>query len=405
MADERPLIAHLLRRTTFGPRPGHVETLAARGYGTALDAILAAPALTPPTFTPGSQDDYGNLIQGWIRLMQSSDAGLHEKMVWFWHGHLTSSLAKTQPLTMARQHQTLRTHALGNARDLFQAMTNDAAMLEWLDGDGSASEGPNQNYGRELMELFALGIGHYSEDDVRAAAYALSGWVVDDKRDFRAGLHSEAGPQHDVTLLGRQVRDARGVVDAVVDHHAFAPFITTKLYRYFHGVTPTPDVSDVLAAGFRRDRYEIRPLVEAILRHPTFIEHRYTRPRFPIEWAIAAGSVLGIGEKDDLRDVLITLGQVPFEPPNVAGWAISPRWLSAGAAMTRAAFAWDHAQDTEAVSVADPVTWILERAGLYDVADSSRAALQTAANAVTGRRERATLLHALVVTSPEFALA
>lgn len=405
MADERALIAHLLRRATFGPHPGQVDALAPRGYSGALDAVLSAPPVPAQIPALGTKDDYGALINWWIRKLQSPDAGLHEKMVWFWHSHLTSSLAKTQPEAMARQHELFRAHALGNVRDLFQVIAVDAAMLQWLDGDGSESESPNQNFARELMELFGIGIGNFDENDVRAGAYALSGWVVDSDRKLRAGFHSEAGPQVAVTFLGRSVRDAKGAIDAVVDHRAFAPHISAKLYRYFHGVAPTADVTETLASTFRQGGLELRPLVEAVLRHPSFVEHRYTRPRFPVEWIAAANGVLGVGDKEDSQDIYAVLGQQPFEPPNVAGWAVSNRWLSAGAAMTRAAYGWDHAQDSEVPSVADPVSWILERASLYDVADSTRAAFRVAAAAVESRRERATLLHALVVTSPEFALA
>ncbi|MGD9796333.1 MAG: DUF1800 family protein, partial [Acidimicrobiia bacterium] len=168
--DDRALVAHLLRRTTFGPFPGQVEALAERGIDVAVRSVLSANALQldPPEF--GTDDDERVLVDWWLDAMANPAAGLHEKMVWFWHGHLTSSLDKAEVQLMWRQHQLLRKHALGNFRDLLQAITIDAAMLAWLDGNGSTSEAPNQNYGREVMELFTLGHdGGYSEADVAAA--------------------------------------------------------------------------------------------------------------------------------------------------------------------------------------------------------------------------------------------
>jgi uncharacterized protein (DUF1800 family) len=303
---------------------------------------------------------------------------------------------------MWRQHQLLRTHAMGNFRTLMQQITVDAAMLGWLDGDASSSEAPNENYGRELMELFTLGRGNYTEADVRAAAYALSGWSVDDKKGLQVAFDPERGPQHAVTLLGKQVADAKGVINTVCEHDAFAPLIAGKLYTYFHGVAPDDATRRRLADGFRASGLEIRPLVTAIMRDPSFFDHRYTRPRLPVEWYAAANALLGGEPAPDLLEVL---GQVPFNPPNVAGWPMSARWLSAGAAMARATKGWEAAGDTEVVATDDPVGWVLARASLYEVTDTTRKALTRAASRVDSKRERASVLHALVVASPEFSLA
>ena len=157
MSDDKPTIAHLLRRSGFGPHPGQVEALLPLGYAGALAAVLAAPPLRPEAPAFGTKDDGRVLVSWWLKVMSDPLAGLHEKMVWFWHGHLTSSLDKAEPVSVWRQHQLLRSHALGNLRTLLQEITVDAAMLGWLDGDGSQAEAPNENYARELMELFALG--------------------------------------------------------------------------------------------------------------------------------------------------------------------------------------------------------------------------------------------------------
>jgi uncharacterized protein (DUF1800 family) len=409
MSDDKPSIAHLLRRTGFGPHPGQVETLLPLGYEGALAQVLAAPALRPEPPAFGTKDDERVLVTWWLTVMGDPAAGLHEKMVWFWHGHLTSSLDKAEPVTMWRQHQLLRTHALGNLRDMLQVVTVDAAMLGWLDGDGSQADAPNENYARELMELFTLGrdSGAYTEADVRAGAKALAGFVVDGDQGGKVSFDAEHALTGTMPFLGRSVGAAKDVIDAVCDHPACARFIAAKVYRWFHGVDADAVTLDRLAGGFRTSGLEIRPLVEAVLRDPSFVEHRLNRPRLPVEWFTAAAAALDVssdGHGVD-HDVLDTLGQVPFNPPNVAGWPMSGRWLSAGAALAKAQFAWDLAGDTETTKADDPVAWVLAKAGLFEVSQTTRDAIARAVAAVDGRREKATVLHALVVTCPEFALA
>jgi uncharacterized protein (DUF1800 family) len=401
--DDRALVAHLLRRTSFGPFPGQVEALAEHGIDAAVRSVLSAPAmqLDPPEF--GTDDDERVLVDWWLDAMADPTAGLHEKMVWFWHGHLTSSLDKAEVQLMWRQHQLLRKHAMGNFRDLLQAITIDAAMLAWLDGNGSKSEAPNQNYGREVMELFTLGHeGGYTEADVAAAATAFSGWWIDDESNNTVRFDPQSGPQGPVTLLGSQAATAADAIDIICDHPSCAPYIAAKLHRTFTGVSPSPERTNELAAVFSSSGLEIRPLIEAILGHPSFLELRLNRPRVPVEWYLAANAVLGA--KRDMW-ILNLLGQMPFIPPNVAGWPSGDRWLSAGAAFTRAQVAWDHAWDTEVTDDADPVAAILAKASLFEVSDATRTALNAAARTIEERRDRASILHALVVCSPEFALS
>jgi uncharacterized protein (DUF1800 family) len=325
-------------------------------------------------------------------------------MVWFWHGHLTSSLDKTSPALMWRQHQLLRTHALGNFRQLLQEITLDAAMLEWLDGAWSRAEAPNENYSRELMELFALGHGSgYTEADVRAGARALAGWWIDSEDRYSVKQDPDASLSGSVDFLGRSVSSAAEVVDAVCDHPACAPHVVGKLYTYFYGYPPDDDRRAELASVFVDSGLEIFPVVDNLLRHPSFLEARGTRPRFPLEWYVAASSVLGAWNPEPW--MLHQMGQVPFQPPNVAGWPLGRRWLSAGATYVRAHLAYDYAWDTEVVDTDDPVTTVLERAGLYEVSEATWNAMNDAAWSVEGRRERATVLHALAVISPEFVLA
>jgi len=409
MPDDRATIAHVLRRTTFGPFPGMTEDLARRGVAATVDKVLAAAPLEPAA--PVFDEDADNIVNGpawqWLQLMANPTAGVHEKMVWFWHGHLTSSHDKVATWDlMWRQHLLLRRHALGNFRELLRAVTVDGAMLQYLDGDGSTAQSPNENYGRELMELFALGLGNYTQHDVRAAATALSGWTVDDG-GATPRFDRDSGNGRPVTLLGRQVVDARDVVDAVCDHPACARFIAATIYRYLVGIDPSPDRVGELADVFARANLEILPLVETIVRHPDFLAATFTRPRYPVEWVTAALAVCGMDDPGLAYDTMTSLGQSPFYPPNVAGWPPGIRWVSPSSAVARAALAVGAPAIPEIAAAADPVTAAFKRAAIYHPSVTSLAAARGLADGL-GRHHpetRAAAVVALVLSTPEFALA
>lgn len=401
-------IAHILRRLTFTAHPERLAQFAATDPADAIQQLLEEEPLDPDWPELGSDDDNSRLTQWWLEVMGRGDAGLHEKMVWFWHGHFTSSLDKASAALMMRQHALVRTHALGNFREFLRAIATDAAMLYWLDGAGSTSEAPNQNFAREAMELFALGRAGtpYTEDDVRAGATAFSGWWVDGDNDDEVKFDPEAGPTRSVAFLGATVRPGEravdDAVDAICDHPACAPFIAGKIDAFLSGVDPSDERRASLAKTFADAGLEIRPLVEAIVRDPAFMETRLNRPRSAVEWFVAVQILLET-EIDDYA--LEGLGQLPFFPPNVAGWPGTARWVSAGAEFAKAEIALENADDTSTLDPADPVADVLGKAGLFDVSDATLATLQQAVGAVVGRRDAATLLHSLVAVSPEFSLA
>lgn len=397
---EPALVAHLLRRLTFGPRPGEIDRYADGDPGAVVRSLLDAAPQEPEAPGLGTDDDYSVLLRWWLDVMSSPEAGLHERMVWFWHGHLTSSLRQASPLHMFRQHQLLRTHALGNFRALMQEITVDPAMLWWLDGAGSRAEAPNENYAREVMELFTLGRGSYTEGDVAAAAIAFSGWWVDD--DGIAQFDEAGGPQRPVELLGRRVASASEAIDVICDHDACAPFVAAKVHVALTGLAPDDARRAELGDVFRSSGLEIAPLVEAIATHDSFLDMSSPRPRTPVEWWIATQHLYATELEPWALD---QLGQLPFEPPNVAGWPGHDRWISAGATFAKAAIAMDYAWDVGTLGDADPVGEVLAMAGLVDVSSETRDLLEQAARSVEGRRDRATVLHALVVMTPEFCLA
>lgn len=405
--SELAAVAHVLRRTTFGPFPGQVEAAAGLGAAGVIEAVLGAAPLVPgePVFDEDDAAGTDGAVGKWLGLMRDPSAGLHEKLVWFWHGHFTSSHDKADAWAlMWRQHLVLRTHALGNFRELAHAMTVDAAMLQWLDGDGSTAAAPNENHGRELMELFTIGRGPYGQGDVRAAALALSGWTVTD--DGRASFDAAGGNPRETVLLGRPVRTAHDVVDVLCDRPECARFIAAKLYLFLVGRPASDQRVGELAAVFAAARLEIRPLVEAIVRDPEFTTAVYERPRYPIEWTTAAFAVCEIKDVARAFDTLTALGQAPFYPPNVAGWPPGMRWLDPGAAVLRAELAVDAPALPAIANAPDPVTAVLTRAGIYEPTPETLTAAKDLAFAL--RRDpqaQAAALLGFVLTTPEFILA
>ena len=221
---------------------------------------------------------------------------------------------------------------------MLQAITIDPAMLVYLDGDPSVVEAPNENYSREVMELFALGIRAYTEADVHAGAKALAGWDVNYDTGVASFLPRVPRWPSTVTFLGRSVIRAADVVNTVCDSPTSAPFIAGKLYKFFMGADPSASRRTELATVFRDGNLEIRPLVEAILRDPMFFDPRCagTTPRMPVEWVPAAFAAINRSNPDQATNVADGMGQVPFYPPSVAGWPGGTRFLAASDARSRA---------------------------------------------------------------------
>lgn len=397
-------IAHVLRRTTFGPFPGQVKALAPKGVDAAISSVLAAKPLATTPAPPIDDDGSNAPVDWWLDRMADPKAGIHEKMTWFWHGHLTTSHSKVFRWKVEfPQHLLLRKYAMGSFATLLQKITLDAAMLLYLDGSWSTADDPNENYGRELMELFALGRGNYTQDDVHNGARALAGWYVD--WDTGATGFNDWGALHaPVPFLGKSVLRAPDVVAAVLAHPRSAPWVVGRIHLFLTGAAPARPVS-ALAGTFRSSGFETRPVVEAIVRDPGFMRGRMNRARTPVEWILPAMAALGLTRKDVRRWTLSDMGQLPFHPPSVAGWPAGLRWLSPSFALARAAFATDATGITAVANAADPVAAALERCSLYEVTAQTLTALQTAADDLPNAKERATVLLALAVGSPEFALA
>jgi uncharacterized protein (DUF1800 family) len=406
MHPDAARIAHLLRRTGFGPAPGEVDQAAP--YDETLAAVLDSAVDDGAEIPDPSDDDIVPGIVWWLNRMQTTASPLHEKMVLFWHGHLTSSAEKSSADMVANQHNLFRRHALGSFRELMHAIVRDAAMLVFLDSAGSSADDPNENLGRELMELFTLGRGAYTQADVRAAARALAGFTVDWDSE-EVGFDEDAANTSRLTVLGvTDAFDADRLVDVICDHEACAPFIAAKLYRFFVGVPPGDARLGELATTFRNDDLEILPLVEAILTGPEFGESRLTRPRFPVEWYVAAMTALDVDiVADDVGNVE-ELGQLPFHPPNVAGWPVGPQWVGAGRQLLRASMTLDRSWpedysliDLGGGSPRDRSVAALHRCGLFEFAPTTIDGMESVARRFPADEGGDRLLVSLALASPE----
>jgi uncharacterized protein (DUF1800 family) len=265
-------------------------------------------------------------------------------MTLFWHNHFATSIAKVQRTTlMFDQNRLLREHALGKFGPFLLAMSKDTAMLHWLDSNSNVKAHPNENYARELMELFSLGVGHYTEKDIREAARAFTGWHTDgDAYEFNPKFHDDG----EKTVLGQKGNwNGDDVVRIVLGREDAARFLVRKLYRSFISEQEEPPDSllEPLADSFRQSDYDIGALMRTLLSSRHFFSAYAFRRRIksPVEFVLGAVRATVGGQV--LQQVLVgrleAMGQQLFAPPNVKGWRGAQAWLSTSTVLARDNFA------------------------------------------------------------------
>lgn len=340
---DRARAAHLYRRAGFGAAAAELEAALKRTPQEVIRDLVAAvpPAEMEATARPAlSSNDSRGLSAWWLYWFLETKAPLLEKMTLFWHGHFATGAEKVQDAeTMLQQNRTLRRHALGDFSAMVQEISRDAAMLIYLDSVTNRKSHPNENYAREVMELFCLGEGNYSEKDVQELARCFTGWEVV-RRQFKFNSR-----QHDTgkkSVLGKTGEFGGEQAVAIVLEQAAAPrFIVRKLVRYF--VFDEPAASDALleplAAMLREGGWKIGPVVARILGSNLFFsEHAVGRKvRSPID--VAVGLLRTLEASTDahfLAAELEQLGQIVFFPPNVKGWDGGRVWINSATLLGRA---------------------------------------------------------------------
>ncbi|MFO0879638.1 MAG: DUF1800 domain-containing protein [Gemmataceae bacterium] len=379
---------HLLSRTSFGGTPEEAARLARLPLRQAVRQMLDSAAKAPPPARPAwvrdvwintnrywsdlSSEEYLAIVREtlsrtsaereslkawWLDHMIHTDAPLRELMTLFWHGHFTTASSKIgslAPQALYQQNQTWRRHALGNFRAFLHDVTLDPAMLVYLDLEDSSREHPNENYARELLELFALGVGNYSERDILELARALTGWTLDappeavrldrpsDPTKPRSMLRDGLVPRflpdrHDdgvKTVLGKTGRlGLKEALDIVVGQPACGQHLAGKLIAFFGAHDPRGQLRQRMARAFVASRYEIRPMLEELLTSPEFLAgpSRGNQVKSPVRLLVGACRDLQLqGQATPaLTQLTVPLGQELFNPPSVKGWPTGTTWINA----------------------------------------------------------------------------
>jgi uncharacterized protein (DUF1800 family) len=396
------LTAHLLRRAGFGATADELAFYADLGYPGAVEALLnyedvpddvdekiGRPGYVGVTargaFSPNTV--IADARQRWLFRMVHSQRPLQEKMALFWHNHFATAYSKIagavgatdatrmlaakpseDPAGAKGQLELFREYALGNFRDLLVAVSKDPAMLVWLDGRTNVKGRPQENYARELMELFTFGVGYYTEQDVYAGARVFTGWNLQrtgerntptaywafyynaaqhdtGTKEFSFPIYPDGGRRIPARAASAGMQDGLDLIEAVARHPETGPRLARKLWAFFVSETTPPTerfVQDV-AGTYYRSGYDMRAVVRRVLLSPEFTDpaNEYARYAWPVEFVVRALKEVGwVGfSVNTALTPLANMGQQLFEPPDVAGWELGPAWFTTGAVLARMNFA------------------------------------------------------------------
>lgn len=369
---DKSLAAHLLNRAGFGALPEEVDQAVAWGLGRTVDHLvdfdkitdddLHAPEMPPlpeqvrkATASLGKDEqkkavdkanhDNGEAVDKirswWVRRMIHTKRPLQEKMTLFWHGHLTTSAEDVkQARLLLNQNQFLRENCLGNFCDILLGISRDPAMLQYLNNNTNRKQRPNENYARELMELFSMGIGNYTEDDVKAAARAFTGWTYHEETFTFNDHDHDFGPK---TYLGRTGNlDGGDVIEIILQQPCTSRFMAKKLLRFFVCDDPTPQEIDGLASVIRANNYEFKPVVRSLLGSEIFFSSKALRTQIksPVQLVVGTARTLGVSvDEHALVMAARGLGQDLLYPPNVKGWDGGETWINTQTLLLRYNFA------------------------------------------------------------------
>ncbi|MQF70166.1 DUF1800 domain-containing protein [SAR202 cluster bacterium AD-804-J14_MRT_500m] len=377
-------IAHLLRRAGFGATSDELERYSAQGYESTVEELL-----NPQNSPSGIQDedlfrryhpDSNNLMllescqSYWLYRMINSRRPLEDKLSLFWHGLFATGYTKlNQPKAILNQIAMFRRLGLGSFKTLLTELAKDPAMIFWLDNKDSHKDAVNENFGRELLELFSMGVGNYTEDDVKQTSHAFTGWTMrnealhttraardsiwpygrlDWQFEYKVNDHDD----NEKTLLGQTGRfSGQEAIDIICKHPATARFISRHLYNFFVADEPQvpawetippqdPDAIETLATEFITSDHNIRSTLRVLFNSEFFKASTFARVKSPAEFVVGAAKLAGGHDFPKVEDIKLALaavemGQSLLDPPSVEGWHTGPEWISTGSLVSRVNFA------------------------------------------------------------------
>src|SRR5216684_4558919 len=364
LGRESARVMQLLRRTSFGYTQAQLEAALSDGYSKTVDRLVETKPAEPPVLaaaaTPGGRFAVPAMQQWWVDHMLTTPTPFAERMTLFWHGHFTSDYRKAANNTfMYWQNLTWRRMAMTDLGSMLMEVTTDPAMLRYLDLATSTGQSPNENYSRELMELFTMGADNYSEEDVRQGALALTGWQLPRPDSTapapgtgrmlpvyttqKSGVFNQRRAfKGSVTFLGKTgALDTQGVIDRILAQPATAPFITTRVLQHFVTGQPSSSLVARLAGPFRRSNYDMKTLMRGVFTSDEFLAAGTYRAlvKSPTEFMVQSARALGATK---LSKLIVAsgsgMGQTLFDPPDVGGWPNNEAWISSNTVIERVNF-------------------------------------------------------------------
>ncbi len=383
MADkDMALMAHLMRRADFGATREELEEHVAQGYEATVEELLHPDDGAPANehillrYHPGARFPGGTgpmALVNWMYHILNTGRPLEEKMALLWHQVFATGNAKVNSyLHLMQQIAMFRSHGLGNYRDLLMQLARNPAMIFWLDNNENHKYAVNENWGRELLELFSMGVGSYTEEDVREASRAFTGWTIGHKL---AGLpyltgwywpfeyHDEDHDGGEKSFLGHTGRfNGEDIIDIIVEQPACARFIARHLYSFFvaderqvpsWSIEPPRDTEAIntLAMAFIESKYEMRPVLRTLFNSDFFKDARFAKVKSPAEVVVGTYKLVGghrfprAGYGEIARQPTY-MGQDLLNPPSVEGWHTGSEWINSGSLMSRINFVADLVGDT-----------------------------------------------------------
>ncbi len=471
---EYQLMAHLMRRAGFGATHEELNNLVAQGYDKTVEMLMDTDEPKSMDidlirrYHPDHMGMMGNNIGShWMYRMISTDAPLREKTALFWHGIFATGYSKlANGKVLHDQIRMFARHGLGKFDNLLLELSKDPAMIVWLDNCENHFKAINENYGRELLELFSMGVGHYSEQDIKEAARAFTGWTIGNTdymtlksmRDSiwpygRLSFHFEYKPEdHDngeKEFLGRKGNfNGEDIIDIICEQEATARFVARHLYSFFVADEPPvpewpykpprdPDAIEMLAEVYFDSGYDIKAMIKALLKSEFFKSEDvwYQRVKSPVELMVGVLKLTGEFERPKEEMIpthlhAIFMGQHLMNPPSVEGWHWGTEWIDSGALVERVNFACERlgnldnpgvqrivdnalAENNGKTDPADLVDKMLEQLSLTRVAAETRQSLiefveqhdeMANGNGQSARKRAANALK-IVAATPEFQRA